>query len=261
MKILFIGDIVGRPGRRAVRELLPALKQELKPDIVLANAENAAAGFGLTADTYAELLESGIEYMTLGNHTWDKPEIIPILATKTAKLLRPANFPAADPGRGYADILVGKERLRLINLIGQVFMGKRSESPFLAIDTILADPNRPTATLIDFHGEATSEKIAFSYYVDGRASAVIGTHTHVQTNDARILEQGTAVLTDCGMTGPRDGVLGLEREIIVRSYLTSQPWKGEVATGPIILSAVLVEIDTESGHATNIELIKREMSS
>lgn len=261
MKILFIGDIVGRPGRRAVRELLPGLKSEFKPDLVIANGENMASGFGLTVDTYREVLDYGVDFMTSGNHIWDKPEIIPILETKNEKLLRPANFPGKDPGRGVEDLLVAGERVRIINLIGKIFMGKNCSSPFEAIDQILAEPNCPSIVLIDFHAEATSEKIAFAWHVDGRASVVTGTHTHVQTNDARVSEKGTAMLTDAGMTGPRDGVLGIDKDIIVKSYQTSQPWKGEVADGPIILSGFIADIDENTGRAIGIELIKREIAA
>lgn len=259
MRILFIGDIVGRPGRRAVREMLPAIKKEYKPDITIANGENMASGAGFTVDTYREVLESGVDYMTSGDHVWDKVDIFPILDTKSEKLLRPANYPARDPGRGFVDLMVGQDRLRLVNLMGNVFMRANLVSPFETIDNILADPNRPKVTLIDFHAEATSEKIAFSYYVDGRVSAVVGTHTHVQTNDARVLEGGTAALTDTGMTGPRDGVIGVDKETIVESYLAQMPWKYEVATGPIVLSAVFIEVDNDSGKATKLELIKKEM--
>lgn len=260
MRILFIGDIVGRPGRRIIRELLPSLKKELKPDLVLANGENMASGFGLTVDTYREVLDYGVDYMTSGNHIWDKAEIIPILETQAEKLLRPANFPANDPGRGYGDLLVGDQRVRLINLIGQVNMGKNCSSPFEKIDQILAEPNCPKIIFIDFHGETTSEKLAFVWHVDGRASVVTGTHTHVQTNDARVTAKGTAALTDAGMTGPRDGVLGIAKEVIVPSYLTSQPWKSEIAEGAIILSGFLAEIDSTTGRAISIELIKREIN-
>jgi metallophosphoesterase (TIGR00282 family) len=261
MRILFIGDIVGRPGRRAVRELLPDLRKENKPDLVLANGENMASGFGLTVDTYREVLDYGVDYMTSGNHIWDKAEIIPILETQAEKLLRPANFPDKDPGRGYTDLLVSGERVRVINLIGKVNVGKNCSSPFEKIDQILGEPNCPAIIFIDFHAEATSEKIAFAWHVDGRASAVTGTHTHVQTNDARVTKKGTAALTDAGMTGPRDGVLGIDKDIIVQSFLTSQPWRGEVAEGPMILSGFVVDIDSKTGRATGIELIKREIEA
>lgn len=257
MKIIFIGDIVGRPGRRAVREILPELKTEYKPDLVIANGENMASGLGLTVNTYHEVLDSGVDYLTSGDHVWDKPDIFPILESKTEKLLRPANFPERDPGRGVADIMVRKTRIRLINLMATVFMRHELASPFELVDEILGSSHRPAITIVDFHGEATSEKIAFSYYVDGRVSAVFGTHTHVQTNDARILPGGTAALTDTGMTGPRDGVIGVKKELIIEAQLTKMPWIYEVAPGPIVLSAVLVEVD-ESGKATSIELIKRE---
>ncbi len=258
MKLIYIGDIVGRPGRRAVREILPELKSQYQPDVVFANGENMASGAGYTTDTYREVLEYGIDFFTSGDHVWDKADIFPILDTKAEKLLRPANYPEQDPGRGWDDVVIGKHRIRLINLQGNVFMKASLESPFITIDRILADAHRPAITIVDLHAEATSEKIAFSYYVDGRVSAVVGTHTHVQTNDARILEHGTAALSDLGMTGPRDGVLGVQKEIIIQGQRNQMPWKYEVATGPIILSGAYIEIDEETGQATKIELIKVE---
>lgn len=258
MKIIFIGDIVGRPGRRAIREIVPELRKKHQPDFVIANGENMASGAGLTVDTYREVMEYEIDYLTSGDHVWDKPDIYPILETKNEKLLRPANYPSKDPGEGVRDILVGKERIRLINLQGNVFMRAHLTSPFEMIDTILSDERRPVITIIDFHAEATSEKIAFSHYVDGRVSAVVGTHTHVQTNDARILKGRTAAITDLGMTGPRDGVIGASKELIIGSYLTQMPWKYEIATGPIVLFGAVLDLDEKSGQATSVELIKEE---
>lgn len=259
MRILFIGDIVGRPGRRAIRELVPELRQELSPDLVIVNGENMASGSGITVSTYQEVMDTGIDFMTSGDHIWDREEIYSILNTKSEKLIRPANYPKDNPGRGYEDILVGKERLRIVNLQGNVFMRADLEQPFYVIDRILQENNCPKAIFIDFHAEATSEKIAFSHYVDGRASAVVGTHTHVQTSDARIMAGGTAALTDVGMTGPRDGVIGEAKEHIINHYLTQLPWRHEIATGAIQLSAVLLDIDGETGKAQKIELIKREI--
>lgn len=259
MKVIFIGDIMGRPGRRAIRELVPQLRVEYLPDIVIANGENMASGAGITADRYREVLESGVDFMTSGDHIWDKTDIYPILETKAEKLIRPANYPAQNPGRGYDDLVVNGKRLRVINLQGNVFMRADLKSPFVMIDELLSDANRPIATLVDFHAETTSEKIAFSHYVDGRVSAVFGTHTHVQTNDARILAGGTAAITDAGMTGPRDGVIGEDKTHIINHYLTMMPWKHEVAPGAIQLNGVFVEIDDETGKAVKVELIKREI--
>lgn len=259
MKIIYIGDIFGRPGRRAVKEILPDLKKEYQPDLVLANGENMASGGGFTVETYREVLDAGVDYMTSGDHTWDKPEIFPILETQSEKLLRPANYPERDPGRGWSDILVGKTRVRLINLLGNVFIRPNLPSPFYTLDRILDDAHRPAITIVDLHAEATSEKIAFSHYADGRVSAVVGTHTHVQTNDARILPGGTAALTDLGMTGPRDGVIGMDKDVIVESYLTQMPWQHEVQSGAIIFSGAYIEIDDQTGKADKIELIKRQI--
>lgn len=259
MKIIFIGDIFGRPGRRAIRELVPVLREQYKPDLIVANGENMASGAGFTASTYAEVIEAGVDWLTGGDHTWDKDDIYPILESKKEKLIRPANYPVGVPGRGYEDIMVGDQRLRLVSLQGGVFMRADLVSAFTTIDQILTENNCPKAVFIDFHAEATSEKVAFSHYVDGRVSAVVGTHTHVQTNDARILEQGTAALTDVGMTGPRDGVIGEDKQVIINHYLTQMPWRHEVSTGPIQLSAVLIDIDAKSGRANSIELIKEEL--
>lgn len=259
MNIIYIGDIFGRPGRRAVREILPELKKQYQPALVLANGENMASGGGFTVETYREVLESGVDFLTSGDHTWDRPEIYPILKTQNEKLLRPANYPDRDPGRGWTDILVGKTRVRLINLLGNVFIRHHLPSPFYTLDRILDDAHRPAITIVDFHAEATSEKIAFSWYADGRVSAVVGTHTHVQTNDARLLPGGTAALTDLGMTGPRDGVIGMDKNLIVESYLTQMPWERAVQTGPVILSGAFIEVDETSGQATQIEIIKREL--
>lgn len=259
MKLLFIGDIVGRPGRRVVRELVPQLRAEFSPDIVIANGENMASGAGFTIETYREVLDCGVDFMTSGDHIWDKDVIYPILETKAEKLIRPANYPEQNPGRGYDDLMVNGQRIRIVNMMGNVFMRADLESPFTKIDEILQGENRPLITMIDFHAETTSEKIAFTHYVDGRVSAVFGTHTHVQTNDARILSGGTAALTDTGMTGPRDGVIGEDKAHIINHYLTMMPWKHEIATGAIQLSAVYVEIDDATGKATKIELIKREI--
>lgn len=259
MKLIFIGDIFGRPGRRAIRELVPVLREEYKPDFIIANGENMASGAGFTSATYQEVLDCGVDFLTGGDHTWDKEEINSVLQSKKEKLVRPANYPDSAPGRGYEDVLVGSARLRIVAMQGNVFMRPDLEQPFFTIDRILAENNCPKAVLIDFHAEATSEKVAFSHYVDGRVSAVIGTHTHVQTNDARILEQGTAALTDVGMTGPRDGVIGEEKQVIIDHYLTQMPWKHEVAAGAIQLSAVYLEIDGVSGQAQKIELIKKEI--
>lgn len=260
MKLLFIGDIFGRPGRRILRELLPEIRREYGVDFVIANGENSASGAGITEATYREILESGVDFVTSGDHIWDKEDIYPILESKGEKLIRPANYPATTPGRGYDDVVIKGERLRIINLQGNVFMRADLEQPFSTIDRILAEPNCPAATFIDFHAEATSEKIAFSHYVDGRVTAVVGTHTHVQTNDARLLERGTAALTDAGLTGPRDGVIGEDKEVIIKHYLSQMPWKHDVAAGAIQLSGCVITLDA-SGRAESIELVQRQIEA
>ncbi|MBI2263123.1 TIGR00282 family metallophosphoesterase [Candidatus Berkelbacteria bacterium] len=241
MKILFIGDIFGRPGREAVAKILPQIKVEENPDLVFANCENAAGGKGMTLGVYQDLLDLGINYLTSGNHIWAKKDFVPLLSDKKIKVLRPANYPSGAPGRGFADILTRGTLVRLVNLQGRVFLDEGLDSPFKAADEILKTLPKPDYIIIDFHAEVTSEKAAFAYYLDGRASAIIGTHTHIQTNDLRVLPQGTAFITDVGFTGPRDSVIGVEKEEIIHHFLTALPFKNEVAEGEKVFSAVLLE--------------------
>ena len=253
MRILMIGDIIGKPGRRAVRSLLPGLRQEHGIDLVIANGENTAGGFGLTLETAYELLESGVDILTSGNHIWDQKEIIPHM-DEGLPLLRPANYPEA-PGRGH---LVHGE-VMVINLMGRVFM-PTLDCPFRTASRLLKETEAegaPKAVIVDFHAEATSEKQAMGWYLDGRVSAVLGTHTHVGTIDARILPKGTACLTDVGMTGPVDSVIGSDSGAVLQRFLTGMPQRLSVASGPVMMNSVLVEIDTESGKALSIERLDR----
>ncbi|MFQ5987737.1 MAG: YmdB family metallophosphoesterase, partial [Dehalococcoidia bacterium] len=203
MRILMVGDVIGRPGRRAVRTLLPGLRQEYNVDLVIANSENAAGGLGLTTETAEELLDFGVDVLTSGNHIWDQKEILPALDGDLA-ILRPLNYPPGVPGRGY----LIKGEVLVVNLVGRTFMGN-FDCPFRTMDQLLEElSDRPSVIIVDFHGEATSEKVALGWYLDGRVSALLGTHTHVGTIDARLLPKGTAFITDVGMTGPVDSVIG-----------------------------------------------------
>ena len=256
MRILFIGDIVGKPGRETVAHILPELKEELAPDFVIANGENAAGGIGITKETAQAVLQSGVDVLTMGNHVWAKQDVYPYL-DEEPRILRPANYPTG-PGRGFAVYsTVSGESVGVVNLCGRVFMD-HLENPFRAADDILETLRRQTAVIIvDFHAEATSEKTALAWHLDGRTSAVIGTHTHVQTADERVLPGGTAYITDVGMTGPVDSVIGVKKELMISRFITQMPTKFEVAEGETILSAVVIDIDSASGKAVGIERLQR----
>ena len=253
MLILMIGDIIGRPGRRAVCEFLPGMRQQYGFDLVIANAENSAGGLGLTLATARELLGAGIDVLTSGNHIWAQKEIIPYL-DGDMPILRPLNYPPGVPGRGY--LTIGK--VMVVNLMGRTFMGDL-DCPFRAMDNLLAglEP-KPPIIIIDFHAEATSEKMALGHYLDGRVSAVLGTHTHVGTIDAQLLPEGTAYVTDIGMTGPMDSVIGDKAGAVIQRFLTGMPHHLSVGEGKTSLNAIIVEVDEVTGRATNIERICRE---
>jgi metallophosphoesterase (TIGR00282 family) len=253
LRILFVGDVHGRPGRRAVARRVPALRREWQVDFVVANAENSAGGVGLTPQTAAELFEAGVDALTGGNHTWAKREAYELLDADP-RLVRPANYPPGVPGHGSTVLRRGGLALGVLNLQGRVFMDPLDD-PFRVARAEVERLRRETPfILVDFHAEATSEKIAMGYYLDGQVTAVVGTHTHVQTADERVLPGGTAYITDVGMTGPRDGVIGVDREAILQRFLTQLPIRFEVATGPVQFSAVVVEADS-SGRATAIRRI------
>jgi len=253
LRILMIGDVIGKPGREAVRAVLPDLKREKSIDFVICNGENTAGGFGITADTATELLESGVDVLTSGNHIWDKKEIIPYM-DEGLPLIRPANYPDA-PGRGH----LSSRGVTVVNLMGRVFMGPL-DCPFRAADALLdqlKEEGESRVIIVDFHAEATSEKQAMGWYLDGRVSGVFGTHTHVGTVDARILPKGTAYLTDVGMTGPVDSVIGSDKDAVLERFLTSMPHRLPVAIGSCVLNAVLVDVDEETGNASSIERVDR----
>jgi 2',3'-cyclic-nucleotide 2'-phosphodiesterase len=256
MRILFIGDIVGKSGREAVRALLPNLTDKFKTDVVIANGENAAAGFGITENTASEIFACGVDIITTGNHVWDKKEAVTYLE-KERRIIRPLNYPPDVPGNG--SVLItrsGKATVAVLNLAGRVFMNCL-DCPFrtaaAALETIRKEAK---IIIIDFHAEATSEKIAFGYYLDGQVSAIIGTHTHVQTADEKILPGGTAYISDVGMTGPAHSVIGVEKNQIIGKFLTGMPRKFDVAEGKSIFNAVVVDIDDKNGSATGIQRIQ-----
>ena len=252
MNLLFIGDIVGRPGRAAVRARLGDLIERHEVDFTIANAENTAGGLGATPRVAEELLEAGIDVLTTGNHVWRHREFVEF-AENERRVLRPANFPPGTPGRG-AEVYVTRDSgpLGVMNLMGRVFM-EPLDCPFRAADReIEALHGKTNVIVVDMHAEATSEKIAMGWYLDGRVSAVFGTHTHVQTADERMLEKGTAYISDVGMAGPRDSIIGMKREAVLERFVSGMPARFEVASGPVILNAVVTSIDVETGRAQSI---------
>ena len=255
MRILFIGDVVGRTGRAAVARILPELRKAQSVDLVVANAENSAAGIGATPATLQELRRQGVDLFTLGNHTWRKKELLDAM-DGLACAARPANFPDGVPGRGAVTAtLADGRKAAVLNLVGRVYMDP-ADCPFAAADRILPELRKVTPViLVDFHAEATSEKAALGWHLDGRCSAVIGTHTHVQTADEWILPGGTAFLSDAGMTGPAHSIIGMKRGSILEKFVRGIPGKFEVAEGPSIFSAVLVEVDDTTGKAQSITRI------
>lgn len=255
-KILFIGDIIGRPGRDITRKLLPQLKQEFSPDIIIANGENSAAGFGITLKVYNELTDMGIDVITMGNHIWDRKDFLPDI-NSCPNLIRPANYPDGVPGIGYKVFTTDKGiKYAVVNLVGRVFM-PAVDDPFRVGEKIISELKKGTSLIIvDLHAEATSEKQAFSWFIDGKATAVIGTHTHVQTADERILNGGTAMITDIGMVGAWDSVIGVEKDQIIERFLTAMPAKFEPEKkGKGILNALYIEADPKTGKTVKIKRI------
>jgi metallophosphoesterase (TIGR00282 family) len=253
IRLLFIGDSVGRPGRELVRRGLSALVAHHAIDLVIANVENAASGFGVTPDIAEEFLHYGVHVMTGGNHTWDKKEILPYFSEQP-RLIRPANFPVGAPGRGvYVARTKGGVPVAVINAMGRVFM-TAIDDPFRIVETeIEAVRQEARVIFVDFLADATSEKVAMGWHLDGRATAVVGTHTHVQTADERILPRGTAYITDVGMTGPHDSVIGVDKSAILARFLTGRPQRFETATENPRLNGVIVEADEASGRAASIQ--------
>src|SRR6266478_826951 len=255
MKILIIGDVVAKPGRVAVLERIQDLREQHEIDLAIMNAENLAGGFSVTPSLCEQLFAAGIDVMTSGNHIFDKKEAIPYIA-KQPRLIRPANYPPNTPGNGVWVGVIRNTPVAVINLMGRVFMPP-SDDPFRAADQLLKSlSTEMKVRVVDMHAEATSEKMAMGWYLDGRVSAVVGTHTHVQTADERLLPQGTAYLTDLGLTGPTDSVIGVEPAIALQRFLTQMPNRFEPAKGPAALHGAVIRIDPETGRGLSIERVR-----
>jgi metallophosphoesterase (TIGR00282 family) len=263
VKLLFIGDIVGQPGRNAVKTLLPNLREKHALDFVIANGENSAGGSGITPKTAGEIFDAGVDVITSGDHVWDQKEVMELLANEK-RFLRPLNYPAGTPGRGSGvfEVRVQNSSLRIavLNVQGRTFMQPPLENPFtLALEEVKSLRERTKIIFVDFHAEATSEKIAFGRFLDGHVSAVVGTHTHVQTADEQILPHGTAYLTDAGFTGPHDGCLGREIGPVIKKFLTGMPQRFEVAKNRVLLHGTVIEIDDASGNAIKIQRVSEAL--
>ncbi|MBM4404697.1 MAG: TIGR00282 family metallophosphoesterase [Chloroflexi bacterium] len=255
MRVLMVGDVVGQPGRKAVRKLLPKLKQELAPDLVIANGENSANGLGMTPETVQELYDSGVDVITSGNHAWDKREIVPYLESELP-LIRPLNYPPGVPGHGYTFC----KGALIVNVLGRVFLPS-VDDPFRALNNLLDEEgHRTKVVIVDAHTEATSEIGALGWYFDGRVSAILGTHTHVATADARVLPKGTAFVSDVGMVGPRGSIIGNVPEDVLKRFATQLYSPLGVADGPVTFSSVLVEIEARTGKAKSIQRVDREVA-
>jgi 2',3'-cyclic-nucleotide 2'-phosphodiesterase len=255
VKLLFIGDIIGKPGREALSRELHRIVDRHMVDLVIANGENAAGGFGLTAEVAQDLFKCGIQMITSGNHIWDKKDSLDYIR-REERIVRPANYPEGTPGRGATIVQTpGGVKVGILNLEGRVFMNNL-DCPFRCADREVAKLKEETPIVfVDFHAEATSEKISLAWYLDGRVSAVVGTHTHVQTADERILTGGTAFITDVGMTGPFDSVIGVKKEEAIQKFITQRPAKFEIAKKDIRINAVVIEVDETTGLAQHIERI------
>ena len=251
MKLLMLGDVVGSPGRRILRENLPRIRRELGVEAVVVNAENAAAGSGLTVPLAEEIFKAGVDAISLGDHTWGQKEF-PGSIGRLANVVRPANLPPEAPGKGWTLVTTPICRFIVLNVLGRVFMGP-VDCPFHAADAALRQMPKDVPVFVDFHAEATSEKITLGYYLDGRVTAAVGTHTHVQTSDAIVLPKGTAYLTDLGMTGPYVSSIGRDLKPVTRKFVTGMPSRFEVAEGPSVLEGALIEFDPATKKAISIE--------
>lgn len=265
MKFLFFGDIIGQPGRQALTKIIPELKKKYEPDLIIANGENGAHGIGVNESSLKEILDAGVDFVTTGNHVFTgSKESITLLENKKWPMIRPANWSPQTVGDGYRIVEIRTKKVLIINLIGRVFMHRQHENPFKCADDILKeycllgakksglDCEKVDAIIVDWHAEATSEKVALGWFLDGRVSAVFGTHIHVPTADARILPQGTGYISDVGMVGPRDSVLGLRKEEIINGFLTQMPQKTEIAEGEVEVNYIFLETDDATGLAKNI---------
>jgi len=246
MNILFFGDVVGQPGRRAIKKILPKWQKKYGLDFVIANGDNLAHGKGITENSLKEILEAGVDLVTSGDHTWSKKDVLPLLENKETPLIRPANFPDGVVGQGSWLTEVGTKKVLIINLIGNSFMKEEYDNPFIKVDQILEDDEETDIIIVDWHAEATSEKICMGWYLDGRVSAVLGTHTHIPTADAKILPKGTAYISDVGMVGPTNSSLGADTEQTLESFLKDEPFQYKIADGPVEVDAVLIEIGSKN---------------
>ncbi|MGE5423138.1 MAG: TIGR00282 family metallophosphoesterase [Ignavibacteriales bacterium] len=260
MNILFIGDIVGKPGRKAVKEVLPRFIKENEIFFTVANAENAAGGRGLNREVLEELLNMEIDVLTMGNHVWDNKDILNFIDDEK-RLIRPLNYPPHCPGQGYQIFTAGiDQKIAVLNAMGRVFMSPL-DCPFRAIEEALEEiKGKADIILVDFHAEATSEKLALAHYFDSRVTAVLGTHTHIQTSDERLLPGGTAYITDVGMTGPLDSILGMEKEMVIQKILYQRPVRLEVAKGPLQFEAVVLCLNDNSGKVTGMKRVSQHLS-
>ena len=262
LKILFFGDVSGRVGRNAITKILPSLKKKLDPDLVIANAENIAHGVGITEKTLQELIDAGVDFFTSGDHVFDKKDVLGVLEDKNSPLIRPANFPPGVPGMGAKLFEIGTKKVLVINLIGRVFLKNNYDCPFRKADEILDEfkDENLSAIIVDFHAEATSEKNGLAQYLDGRVSAMLGTHTHVGTDDWQILPGGTAFVTDIGMVGAKDSILGVDKKGILKTFLTQISEVHEIPEeGICTVNAVYLEIDPKTKQAKKIKKIKEEI--
>lgn len=263
LRILFIGDIMGKPGRKAVSTLLPSLRKKNKVDFVIANAENLAHGKGINKNSIQEMMSAGVDFFTSGNHVWSKAEGVPILNADDTIVLRPANYPPGAPGVGEKALPLGKNRILVINLMGRVFMKESLDCPFRTLDAILEKykDEKHAAIIVDFHAEATSEKNALGHYADGRVSAVLGTHTHIPTADNRVLPKGTAFTSDIGMVGLRDSSIGISVGPVIEAFITQRPSKFDLPDhGIVTFNAVLLEVDPATGKAKSINRIQQDIN-
>lgn len=256
LRVLFVGDVIGRPGRHAFASLLPGLRQDLALDLVVVNGENSAGGFGITSATARELREAGADVITTGNHVWDHKQFLEEIEHED-RVLRPANYPPGAPGRGALEVEVQGCRVLVVNLMGRTFM-QALDDPFRTVDEILAQHPGADQVIVDLHAEATAEKVAMGWHLDGRAGLVAGTHTHVPTADQRILPRGTAYVTDVGMVGPRDSVIGVVAEASLARFLTGMPQRNPVAAGPVTFNSVLVTMWKPYRKATTITRVDKE---
>lgn len=255
IKVMMVGDICGKPGRQTAAHYIPPLTKEYGLDLIIVNGENSAGGIGITAEVAAELFALGVDIITTGNHIWDKKEIFEFIDQED-KLLRPANYPAGTPGHGYQIVPIGKYRVGVINLAGRVFMPS-VDCPFQCIDKVLEEISSQCEMIfVDIHAEATSEKMALGWYLDGRAACIAGTHTHIQTADARILPRGTAYISDLGMVGPWNSILGMDKQSVIKKFITGLPARFTVAKGDCVFCAIVLEINAKTGMAEKITRIQ-----